>query len=237
MEEREAEAGSSSSENLSEDGGEEQINDVSGYEQQRLARIRENRARLEALGLPTLASSLLASSSKKELGPAKAKKKKRDEEDDDYRPSDEDDGQRDKRDGESCSDTDDDEQEAEEEENVGPSSTTQRKGKKKCPSNAAAVKECLLTNKNHEDLDLLDEDAALQHAIALSLGKAAENAAEASDVISSRSDRMEDGARVCVNRDKTNMQEPAGRRKSKKMGNSRVQLSEDEVVAYFFSFD
>lgn len=76
---------------------------ISEYERQRLSRIKENRARLEALGLPQLASSLIGSLSEHrrsgEEGKGKKKAKKRkgvgrssadDEDDEEYRPSDED---------------------------------------------------------------------------------------------------------------------------------------------------
>lgn len=67
-------------------GGEEQITD---YERQRLSRIRSNMARMAALGLPTLSSSL-STSSKGEGKPAsnnKKTKKKAIVEDDEYTPN------------------------------------------------------------------------------------------------------------------------------------------------------
>jgi len=60
---------------------------VTEYEKQRLSRIAENRARLEALGLPQMARSLKSS----HLNTAKKGKEKKVEEDDDeeYVPEDE----------------------------------------------------------------------------------------------------------------------------------------------------
>ena len=73
---------------------------MSEYEKQRLARIAENRARMEALGLPKMASSLMGSAqnSRKSKGKAKGSaqnsrkskgKAKVTEEDEDYRPQEE----------------------------------------------------------------------------------------------------------------------------------------------------
>lgn len=55
---------------------------VSDYEKQRLSRIAENRARMEALGLPNIASSFLGSA---QIVSNKKKGKKK-VDDDDYRP-------------------------------------------------------------------------------------------------------------------------------------------------------
>ena len=64
-------------------------NGVSEYEKQRLSRIAENRARMEALGLPKFASSLLGSAQKVSNNNNKNKNIKKGKEkvdDDDYRP-------------------------------------------------------------------------------------------------------------------------------------------------------
>lgn len=95
-EESPSEKSSSSIENCINGEDEEEIHD---YEKQRLSRIRENRARLAALGLPTLASSLLGSAGKKHLktkGKEEKKKKastKTREEDLEYQPSEGEDGE------------------------------------------------------------------------------------------------------------------------------------------------
>lgn len=59
---------------------------VSEYEKQRLSRIAENRARLEALGLPNMASSLMGSSQLKQKQRQKQKGKTKVGEDEDYAP-------------------------------------------------------------------------------------------------------------------------------------------------------
>lgn len=62
---------------------------ISHYEKQRLKRIEENRARMEALGLRKMAASLMGSVPKvqKEVAEKKGKKKVGAEEDDEYKPS------------------------------------------------------------------------------------------------------------------------------------------------------
>lgn len=62
---------------------------ISEYEKQRLARIAENRARMEALGLPKIASSLMGSSPNTCRTSSKIKgKRKVIDDDEDYRPND-----------------------------------------------------------------------------------------------------------------------------------------------------
>lgn len=107
---------------------------ISEYERQRLSRIKENRARLEALGLPQLASSLIGSLSEHrrpgEEGKGKKKAKKRkgvgrsgadDEDDEEYQPSDED-NEEEEDDRESSSSS-----EQEKEKDKGPPSGSRRK--------------------------------------------------------------------------------------------------------------
>lgn len=66
---------------------------VSEYEKQRLSRIAENRARMEALGVPKIASSLMGSgpNAKKRKEQKKGKAKVL-EEDEDYRPDEDQEG-------------------------------------------------------------------------------------------------------------------------------------------------
>lgn len=77
-------SGSESEEGHAMDSGKKGVTE---YEKQRLSRIAENRARLEALGLPKMALSLKSS----HLRTAKKRKEKKVEEDDDeeYLPEDE----------------------------------------------------------------------------------------------------------------------------------------------------
>ena len=73
-------------------GGKNPAGALSGYEKQRLSRIAENRARMEALGLPKIASSLMGSgpnAKKKEQKKGKAKVL---EDDEDYRPDEDQEG-------------------------------------------------------------------------------------------------------------------------------------------------
>lgn len=88
---------------------ESQTKAISEYEKQRLSRIAENKARMEALGLSKLSSSFMNSIPKasKEKGKGKARKK---DEDEDYRPIDDD---------EDDMDVDEDDKEDEEENFVG----------------------------------------------------------------------------------------------------------------------
>ncbi|ONK55712.1 uncharacterized protein A4U43_C10F230 [Asparagus officinalis] len=230
--------------------------EASDYEQQRLARIRENRARLEALGLPNLASSLLLSSSKQRgqtQNKGKQKQKRNGKEDEDeYRPSDEDD---DDDDGGSCSSS--------EEEEEG----EQRKGKEKVSLKTSSIKKRASVKRKQDDADQVDDGDAALHQVcmymayetpALALfplcvrllefwsalldcnplaGSITQDSTEAFHVVSSSSDRTEAGANVRSKKDKANMQGPAGRKKSRQMNKSRVQLTEDEMVAYFFTID
>ncbi|KAF9600513.1 hypothetical protein IFM89_009962 [Coptis chinensis] len=76
---------SESSENSSSDEVKKVKNGVSEYEKKRIERIKENKARLEALRLPSLATSLMGSVEKKNR---KGKEKKGEEDDEEYKPSD-----------------------------------------------------------------------------------------------------------------------------------------------------
>ncbi|KAG1362181.1 myelin transcription factor 1-like protein [Cocos nucifera] len=215
---------------------------ISEYERQRLSRIKENRARLEALGLPRLASSLIGSLSEHrrpgEEGKEKKKAKKRkgvgrssvdDEDDDEYRPSDE--YKEEEEDGESSSSS-----EEKKEKDKRPPSGSRRKGKKRNSLNATKAGKSLDGEgdmKNSDDF--IDDDVAIKKAIALSLGEVMEESGIAGFSQNSGTNIADSGPRG--KKDKTSLQETVGKRKNKKLSKSRVQLSEDEVVAYFFSFD
>lgn len=77
---------------------------ISAYEKQRLSRIAENKARMEAMGLSKLASSLMGSP--QNLSKCKGKRKVV-EDDEDYRPNDEDEGEDENEDGGGDDDDDD----------------------------------------------------------------------------------------------------------------------------------
>lgn len=74
----------------------EKEHEISAYEKQRLSRIAENKARMEAMGLSKLASSLMGSP--QNLSKCKGKRKVV-EDDEDYRPNDEDEGEDEDEDG------------------------------------------------------------------------------------------------------------------------------------------
>ncbi|MQM09763.1 hypothetical protein Taro_042648 [Colocasia esculenta] len=213
------------------------------YEKQRLSRIRENQERLEALGLRTLASALLGSSasgkqgqvSKEEKAGTSRRQKKKghggnaDDEDDEYRPSEEDQG-----DGNFSSG----EEETEEEEASSPGARRlpRGKGQKKASSNAVKVGKKLPIQSNMDQLGDMDDDAALQQAIALSLEKPMKCSAAESNMVSQNSNdfvNTECHGKNNVN----NIQQTPGRGKRRKPNVNRPQMSEDELVAYFFSID
>lgn len=82
---------SSGSESGSDSGQEEvqkiqKTQKVSDYEKQRLKRMAENKARMEAMGLHKMASSLMGSAQKSKKRDVKGKKKVGEEDDEDYQP-------------------------------------------------------------------------------------------------------------------------------------------------------
>ncbi|URE02757.1 hypothetical protein MUK42_20159 [Musa troglodytarum] len=206
------------------------------YEQQRLSRIRVNRSRLEALGIPVIASSLFSPpppSKRQERREEATKGAARgravgDEDDDDYLPSDADQGDGREGGGESSSLGEEEEEEQAEKKT---SSVSRGKGKKRSSSKAAEVMKKGKTEPNN----LTDNDTALKQAIALSLGEHMDpNEAVGGIPQNSGSSVADFGP---YRKDKSSTHGPAGKRKSKIVNKSRVQLTEDEVDAYFFSFD
>ncbi|KAL2337568.1 hypothetical protein Fmac_012014 [Flemingia macrophylla] len=124
---------------------------VSEYEKQRLSRIAENRARLEALGLPQMAASFKASQPHK--------KNVKDEDDQEYVPEDDE--------GSSEQDVDDHKDEDFAIQHASGSRKRKNKGLKK----KAGVSGKKRINSDCIDYD---EDEALRQAIALSLHDTAE---------------------------------------------------------------
>ncbi|KAJ4956844.1 hypothetical protein NE237_013627 [Protea cynaroides] len=184
---------------------------VPEYERQRLSRIRENRERLEALGLPNLASNLLSSvTSVSKQSKRKGKEKK--SEDEEYQPSSaEDDG------ASTSSEEHNEEKDGKSGDDVpsGSSRVYIRKGKNKSKIGKATKKVTL--KKEVSGSDYIDNDAALQKAIALSL----EGLTEVSD----------------VQRRGGHIQDDAGNKKRRKKHTARVQMTEDEVILHFYQFD
>lgn len=210
---------------------------VSEYEKQRFLRIRENKARLDALGLPNLASSLLGSVGKqprraKDKGKRKKGAAKIREEDDEYQPSE-------REYGESSSS----EESGEEIKKIGGKVSTDsrksliRKGKGKSPMSAARLEKTLPVQKDMNEFDLIDDNEALQQAIALSLGGPSVDLSTTSGGVSQNSGVKKIDVTLNGRKEGSGISDATGRRKRKKSNISRVQLTEDEVVAYFFSFD
>ncbi|XP_058104516.1 uncharacterized protein LOC131248302 [Magnolia sinica] len=205
--------------------GKSQEDGVNEYEKQRLLRIRENRAKMEAMGLPKLTSSMLSPVGNRLKRMEKEKKK---DKDDEYRPPD-------GEDGESSSS----EQDEEEDRTVrgGGSLGSNRKGKKKNPVKTTKTKKSLPVQRHVKETDAFDDDDALQQAIALSLGGPPENSGVVFNGPSQNSGPSGDNVRLNGRKEAGNIPEATGKKKRRKSNISRVQMSEDEVVAYFFSID
>ncbi|KAK3195057.1 hypothetical protein Dsin_026367 [Dipteronia sinensis] len=185
--------------------------EISGYEKQRLARIAENKARMEALGISKVASSLMGSSQNPKPSNKRKGKRKIDEDDDDedFRPNDDDD------------DDVDDEVDDELLADVASRSRKRKvkvKGKDKSPKpkKKAPVRK-QLASSDHID----EEDDELMQALALSLQQSAEVSGPTLNERKTNSGRRED----------------AKKGKRKKSFTSRVQMTEDEVILHFFQFD
>ncbi|PKA59571.1 Putative calmodulin-like protein 2 [Apostasia shenzhenica] len=208
---------------------------TSEYEKHRIARISENKARIEALGLPHLASAVLGTSSQKVRSLEKRKGKRRvgadDDEDEEYRPSDDDVGDEELEDCDGGSSSDHEE----EEEDARPSACSGRK--KRDSSSTAKAKESSYARKNLYQSDILDDEATLKEAIALSLGVTTDDHVGVLKKISRSSSANLVDACAQGKRGRAKSQEFAGKKKNKKLNKTRIQLTEDEVVAYFFSFD
>ncbi|KAG9452346.1 hypothetical protein H6P81_005250 [Aristolochia fimbriata] len=209
-------AGDSSPEDV-ETQRDEGEGEVPEYEKQRLLRIKENRERMQALGLRNLASSVFGSASKQKRGVESGKRKgrKKRDEDDDYTPVD----------GEQVESSSSEATE-EEEEALRRGSASKSKVNKRSQSNVKRTKKDQL-ERLHSNSDFIDNDTALQQAIALSLANQPENS-RASPV--GQKSGKDEGSST---------KESTGTRKKRNLMRSisRVQMTEDEMVAYFFSFD
>ncbi|KAJ9188482.1 hypothetical protein P3X46_003838 [Hevea brasiliensis] len=188
---------------------------ISEYEKQRLSRIAENKARMEALGLHKMASSLLGSNQKsnqlRKSIQRKGKSKVADD-DDDYRPND-DDAAEDKDDDDSGGDEDD--------EDFVHSRSSSKSRRNKVKNKCSKPKKKVTIQKHFSSTDYIDEENdELTKAIALSLQDSAEDA--------TLKERKRDA----------NIKEGARRKNRKKSQfNNRVQMTEDELVLHFFQFD
>ncbi|KAL5216474.1 hypothetical protein ABZP36_007875 [Zizania latifolia] len=202
---------------------------MNDYEKERLRRIRENEARLRALGIRRLAASpLLRSPPPSAAGKGKRKNPPADV-DEEYLPSDG--GEEGEEESSSTSEQDD-----EEEEDIKSSSRSRKKGKKKM-LNSGKSSEGTSRKDNAPLTDFVDDDAALQQAIALSLAESLENSVAATRAETSSTGMEGSDSTPCKKNDAVPIQDSAKIRKIKKQGKSRIQLTEDDVVAFFFSFD
>ncbi|XP_004306956.1 PREDICTED: myb-like protein V isoform X1 [Fragaria vesca subsp. vesca] len=148
-----------SDEETSSSGSEEQNPQAGGgavpeYEKQRQARIAHNRARMEALGLPKMASSLMGSAQNATKRSRKGKGKVLEEDDDEeYRPEEE---------GHGFSSEEEEADDDEDYEDEELSSARKKKNKGRKHKNARS-------RSSLSNSDYLDDDEALKQAIALSL--------------------------------------------------------------------
>lgn len=192
----------------------EKEHEIPAYEKQRLSRIAENKARMEAMGLSKIASSLMGSPQNLSKGKGKRKVV---EDDEDYRPNYEDE----EEDEDGGGDDDD-------EEFLGnkASRSDKRKGKNKSliqkkrsstPKNKATIQKQLSSS----DCVAADDADELMQAIALSL--------QPSEELSAPTHNGKKG--IACGRGNTGM----GKRK--KSFTNRVKMTEDEVILQFFQFD
>ncbi|XP_008232581.1 PREDICTED: uncharacterized protein LOC103331713 [Prunus mume] len=191
---------------------------VSEYEKQRLSRIAENRARMEALGLPKIASSVMGSGQNGKRKNKKVQKGKAKvfEDDEEYRPEEE----------ESCSYSS---QEDDDDDYLGEKTSGSRRKKNKGSKSKKALPRSILSNK-----DCIDDDEALKQAIAMSLQGSVEVSAVAHSGPLQRSNV--DNAKVNERKGNNQIPEDTGRKRKKSFA-SRLQMTEDELVLHFFQFD
>ncbi|XP_024988309.1 centrin-2-like isoform X2 [Cynara cardunculus var. scolymus] len=196
-------------------GGSENMTD---YEKQRMKRIEENKARMKAMGLDKMASSLMGSVPISQNAKKKGKKKVGLEDDEEYKPS----GKDEELSSSSGSDGDD----YDDEFRV---SRTKPKVKNSTPSRKIPK---LSGNSDFVD----DDDDALMKAIALSL----QDSPGFLDVASKTPPQNSDAnASIVENIDRKQIisKDDSGKRKRKNSFTSRVQMSEDELILHFFQFD
>ncbi|XP_022757021.1 uncharacterized protein DDB_G0283697-like [Durio zibethinus] len=191
---------------------------ISEYEKQRLSRIAENKARMEALGLSKMASSLMGSSRNSSPYSSKLKgKRKVVEDDEDYRPNDEDDNDDDD------DDDNDDKLDGDDDEDFTGNKTPQSLYRKnKVKNKVSKPKKKAHVQKHLSSSDYVDDDDELMKAIALSL----QDYGEVSGAV------RNDVQHATLTERKGNAQ-----LKRKKSFTSRVQMTEDEMVVHFFQFD
>ncbi|CAL5211129.1 unnamed protein product [Lathyrus oleraceus] len=186
---------------------------ISEYEEQRLRRIAENQARLKALGLPQMASSL---KTLPQINKKKGKEKEKVEGDDEeYRPENEEERE-----------TESDSSSEHESDFENASGSRKRKAKNK----SLKVKSRVAGKKHGGNLDNVDdEDEALMQAIALSL----QNSAEPSVCSNMNVGNISKAEK----KENIHTQEDKEQKKNKKSFISRLQMTEDELIVHFFQLD
>ncbi|XP_055817481.1 uncharacterized protein LOC129886709 isoform X1 [Solanum dulcamara] len=213
---------------------------LTDYEKQRMKRIEENRARMEAMGLQKMATSLMGSSQKtQKKGKDRKGKKKVIDEDEDYEPE--------KSEDLSCDTGEDDDVDFE------VSMLKKSKEKNQIP------KKRVSNTTVPTDPDFVDDDVALMQAIALSLQDSAGflNLADivpmqGTDADSTKSDSSQKASLKKVSNEKAslkkasnekevgtcNQKDATGKRKRKQQQTrNRVQMTEDNLIMHFFQFD
>ncbi|XP_016545528.1 uncharacterized protein LOC107845605 isoform X2 [Capsicum annuum] len=205
---------------------------VTEYEKQRMKRMEENKARMEAMGLHKMASSLMGSSQKpkKKEKDRKGKKKVVDE-DEDYEPAQ----------SEDLSDTGEDDEEDDVDYQVSKSKL--KKSKKKITPKKKVSNTALPT-----DTEYVDDDDALMQAIALSLQDSAgflnlanKMPMQGTDADSTKKDSNKKPSLKKASNEKEigtcNQEDASGKRKRKQQTRNRVQMTEDDLIMHFFQFD
>ncbi|KAI4967364.1 hypothetical protein ZWY2020_028333 [Hordeum vulgare] len=227
--------------------GEEQP--LTEYEKERLARIRENEARLEALGIRRLAASPLLNqpSSAAAAAAAGAKRNRRSDPTMRTRSTSRPTGAGEESSSASDQDT---------EEDFKPSSRSNQKGKAKKKLNLGSPSKSTFREEDAIALSLAEPSkssvttaepskSSVTTTTAAEPSKSSVTTAEPSKSSVTTTTTAETSSRgakgrkgtPCKNDNTTPVKDSAKNGKTKKQVRSRIQLSEDDVVAIFFSFD
>ncbi|CAN1332049.1 hypothetical protein LINPERPRIM_LOCUS35571 [Linum perenne] len=188
---------------------------MSEYERQRLERMAQNRARMEALGLHNMASTLMCPAVRQpgdSKMSAQRKGKRKVVEDEDYEHNQDEGISDDADDLDQSPDSDD----VDDGDFVARRSSSKPQGNK---NNKGSTRKGV-QKKSFKVASFANEDDELLQAISLSLQDSAENLATRD------------------NKAAKEKQETTGRMKNKKSQfSSRVKMTEDDLILYFFQFD
>ncbi|XP_009600290.1 uncharacterized protein LOC107802312 isoform X2 [Nicotiana tabacum] len=207
---------------------------ITEYEKQRMKRIQENKARMEAMGLHNMATSLMGFSQKpQKKGKDKKGKKKVVDEDEDYEPAQSEDLL-------SASGEEDEQHDVDYEV----SKSQLKKSKKKTQTPKKRVSNTTVPT----DTDFVDDDDALMQAIALSLqdssgflNLANEVPRQVTDADSAHKASNEKASSKKASNKKEvgscNQGDTTWKRKRKQQTRNRVQMTEDDLIMHFFQFD